>query len=116
MELNDVTTKRSKNMRAIKSQSELENTVSKSLWNSGIRYRKNDNSLFGKPDISIKKYKVVIFIDSCFWHACPEHGNWPKNNKEFWEKKLKQNIRRDEDVTNFYINNNWNIIRIWEHV
>lgn len=56
---------RIKNMKAIKSQSTLENKVSKALWKKGYRFRKN-TKLFGKPDISIQKYKVVIFIDSCF--------------------------------------------------
>lgn len=106
---------RSKNMRAIKSQSKLENKVSKAVWKNGMRFRKNNKSLFGKPDISIKKYKIVIFIDSCFWHVCPIHSNRPKNNKEFWEKKLNRNVERDKEVTNFYIKNNWHILRIWEH-
>ncbi|MGD6966404.1 hypothetical protein ACQCVP_08250 [Rossellomorea vietnamensis] len=54
-------------MKAIRSQSKLENRVSRELWQKGIRFRKNVKSLPGKPDIAIKKYKVVIFIDSCFW-------------------------------------------------
>jgi DNA mismatch endonuclease, patch repair protein len=58
---------------------------------------------------------LVIFIDSCFWHACELHGNKPKNNQEFWIKKLNRNIERDKEVTNYYIKNNWNILRIWEH-
>lgn len=106
---------RSRNMRAIKSQSALENMVSKALWKNGIRFRKNNKDLFGKPDISIKKYKIVIFIDSCFWHVCPIHGNWPKTNKEFWEEKLKKNVIRDIEVTKFYRKNGWHIIRVWEH-
>ncbi len=52
---------RSKNMKAIRSQSKFENWVSKELWNKGFRYRKNDNTLYGRPDISIMKYKLVIF-------------------------------------------------------
>jgi DNA mismatch endonuclease (patch repair protein) len=71
---------RRKNMQAIKSRSKLEAKVTKSLWQKGIRFRKNVKSLPGKPDIAIKKYKVVIFIDSCFWHVCPIHGNSPKSN------------------------------------
>jgi DNA mismatch endonuclease, patch repair protein len=106
---------RSENMRAIKSQSKLENRVSTALWKMGFRFRKNDKTLFGKPDISIKKYKVVIFIDSCFWHACPEHGNMPKTNIEFWSKKLERNKNRDIIVQSHYREKGWNILRIWEH-
>ncbi|MCA1063884.1 very short patch repair endonuclease [Rossellomorea sp. AcN35-11] len=106
---------RRKNMQAIKSVSKLENTVSSALWKEGYRFRRNTRSLFGKPDISIKKYKVVIFIDSCFWHSCPIHGNMPKTNAEFWKEKLVRNRRRDDEVTSHYTFSGWNILRIWEH-
>ncbi|MCM3572281.1 very short patch repair endonuclease [Mesobacillus subterraneus] len=105
---------RSNNMKAIKSQSSLENKVSKALWKQGFRFRKNAK-MFGRPDISIKKYKVVIFIDSCFWHCCPKHGNMPKTNQEYWTKKLQRNISRDVEVNHYYINKGWNLLRIWEH-
>jgi DNA mismatch endonuclease, patch repair protein len=105
---------RKKNMRAIKSQSALENRVTKELWRKGFRFRKNAN-LFGKPDISMKKYKIVIFIDSCFWHFCPIHANMPKSNKDYWEKKLKRNKERDIEVDQYYKDKGWNILRVWEH-
>ncbi|MFP7298729.1 very short patch repair endonuclease [Neobacillus niacini] len=105
---------RKKNMRAIKSQSALENKVTKELWKMGFRFRKNAN-LFGKPDISIKKYKIVIFIDSCFWHCCPIHGNMPKSNKDYWEKKLERNKLRDIEVNHYYFDKGWKILRVWEH-
>jgi DNA mismatch endonuclease, patch repair protein len=106
---------RRKNMQAIRSQSKLENSVTKNLWRKGFRFRKNDKSLFGKPDISIKKYKIVIFIDSCFWHSCETHGNRPKNNQEYWDKKLERNRKRDIDVSKYYLKENWHIKRVWEH-
>lgn len=106
---------RSKNMKAIKSVSKLENEISKALWKNQIRYRRNVNSLYGKPDFAIKKYKTVIFIDSCFWHGCPLHGNMPQNNKDYWEQKLKRNMIRDKEVTKYYLDKEWNILRLWEH-
>ncbi|WP_211655322.1 very short patch repair endonuclease [Planococcus alpniumensis] len=106
---------RRKNMQAIRSQSNLENRVSRLLWNKGYRFRKNDRTLFGKPDISIKKYKVVIFIDSCFWHACEIHGNKPKSNKVYWDRKLARNKERDLEVTAHYEEKGWFIKRVWEH-
>ncbi|MGM0924037.1 MAG: very short patch repair endonuclease [Bacillota bacterium] len=113
----DVLTKeqRRKNMQAIKAQSKLENKVSKELWKKGIRFRKNVKDLFGKPDIAIKKHKVVIFIDSCFWHCCDLHGNMPKTNSEFWREKLDKNKNRDQEVNRYYKNKGWYIKRIWEH-
>jgi DNA mismatch endonuclease, patch repair protein len=106
---------RRKNMQAIKSQSKLENKVTRELWKQGIRFRKNVKSLPGKPDIAIKKYKLVIFIDSCFWHVCPLHGNMPKSNEEYWLKKLNRNQARDKEVNKYYKENGWEILRVWEH-
>ena len=106
---------RSKVMKSIKSQSQLENIVSSELWKRGFRFRKNDRTLFGNPDISIKKYKVVIFIDSCFWHFCELHGHRPKTNQEYWDRKLNRNIQREAKVKEYYTQRGWNLIRVWEH-
>ncbi|MCF3944901.1 very short patch repair endonuclease [Oceanobacillus alkalisoli] len=102
-------------MAAIKSVSKLEDKVSSELWKRGLRFRRNKKSLFGRPDISIEKYKIVIFIDSCFWHQCPIHGNMPKTNIDYWQKKLNRNVERDRKVTEYYLEGNWNILRVWEH-
>lgn len=107
--------KRSDLMKRIKSKSHLEDTVASEIFKKGIRYRRNSKRLFGKPDISIKKYKVVIFIDSCFWHNCPIHGNIPKSNVNYWKKKLTRNVERDFEVNKFYAERGWNILRVWEH-
>lgn len=106
---------RRKTMQAIKAKSRLEDIVSKELWKRGMRFRKNVRGMIGTPDIAIKKYKIVIFIDSCFWHLCPIHGKIPKSNIEFWKKKLERNRERDKEVTEYYKKRDWNIMRIWEH-
>ena len=79
---------RSKVMSSIQAKSRLEDKVAHELYKRGLRYRRNNRKLVGTSDISIQKYKVVVFIDSCFWHSCPLHGNRPKTNTEYWEKKL----------------------------
>lgn len=107
---------RSKNMRAIGSKNtKLEERISKALWHRGFRFRKNVKVLKGKPDIAIQKYRAVIFIDSCFWHGCPLHGRLPKSNEEYWELKIERNKARDQEVTQYYIEYGWDILRIWEH-
>lgn len=106
---------RSKTMSAIKAKSKLENLFASALWKKGLRFRRNVKSLKGTPDIAIKKYKVVIFVDSCFWHVCPIHFKRPKTNQEFWNKKFSRNIERDGEVTRYYKENDWNIKRVWEH-
>lgn len=87
----------------------------KILWKKGLRYRKNVGKKFGKPDLVFTRYKTVIFIDSCFWHGCKTHGSIPQTRKNFWTKKLKRNKERDKEVNKYYKDNEWQIIRIWEH-
>ena len=106
---------RSKTMSKIKSISKLEDMFASALWRKGLRFRRNVKSLKGKPDIAIIKYQVVIFVDSCFWHVCPEHFNQPKSNEEYWNEKLQRNVNRDKEITAYYQEINWNIKRIWEH-
>lgn len=107
---------RHKNMTNIRStNTKIEKDVTKALWNLGYRFRKNVKTLPGKPDIAIQKYKIVIFLDSCFWHKCPEHFKKPKSNLEYWEPKIKRNIERDSQINQYYKDHNWHILRIWEH-
>jgi DNA mismatch endonuclease, patch repair protein len=106
---------RSKIMGSIRSISKLEQIVRKALWERGLRYRKNVKGMFGTPDIAIKKYKVVIFLDSCFWHYCPKHCALPKTNDSYWQIKLYRNVKRDYIVNSHYYEKGWNLMRIWEH-
>ena len=107
---------RHKNMTNIRStNTKIEKDVTKAVWNLGYRFRKNVKTLPGKPDIAIQKYKIVIFLDSCFWHKCPEHFKKPKSNLEYWEPKIKRNIERDSQINQYYKDHNWHILRIWEH-
>lgn len=106
---------RSKIMSSIRAVSKLESLVTQELWKKGYRFRRNVRGMVGTPDIAIKKYKVVIFIDSCFWHFCPIHGKMPKSNIDFWKNKLKRNQERDREYTKYYLQRGWHILRIWEH-
>ena len=107
---------RRKTMQAIKSKNtKLEKTVTRALWNKGIRFRRNVADLMGKPDIVIKKYKIVIFLDSCFWHGCELHFRVPETRKEYWQRKIERNRLRDSKISRYYVNHNWHILRIWEH-
>ncbi len=106
---------RSKNMSAIKSKdTKPELKLRKALFRAGFRYRININ-LTGKPDIVFFGKKLVIFVDGCFWHGCPACYKKPDTNKEFWEKKLKQNKKRDEEVKSLLIDDGWQVLRFWEH-
>lgn len=107
---------RRKTMQAVKSKgTNLENVASRELWRRGFRFRRNVGDLFGKPDFAVKKYRAVVFIDSCFWHGCELHCKLPVNNREFWRRKIDRNRRRDEEVTAHYLDSGWGILRVWEH-
>lgn len=107
---------RSKNMKAIKSKgSRIEELLGKELWSIGFRYRKNNKNVYGKPDFTIKKYKIAIFCDSEFFHG----KDWEtqkeriKTNAEFWHKKIESNINRDKIVNETLKTEGWEVIRFW---
>lgn len=108
--------KRSEIMSRIRgSDTSFEEKFRKSLWREGLRYRKNVKKLVGKPDIYFACKKLVVFLDSCFWHGCRKHCRMPSSNIEYWKKKIDRNRKRDKEVTKYYKNNGYKIIRIWEH-
>lgn len=68
-----------------------------------------------RPDFTFRSKKLVVFIDGCFWHLCPIHHTAPKQNSDFWSKKLFGNAARDIDTNELFINKGWGVLRIWEH-
>ncbi|MBV2125000.1 MAG: very short patch repair endonuclease [Candidatus Thiodiazotropha sp. (ex Ctena orbiculata)] len=86
----------------------------KALWSKGLRYRLH-YKIIGKPDIVFVAARVAVFVDGCFWYGCPEHGSIPKSRREFWEKKIKKSIKRDQRVVNELGAAGWLVLRYWEH-
>lgn len=117
--MSDVMTpeQRSRCMAAIKDKdTKPEILVRKFLFSKGLRYRLNNRKLPGSPDIVLKKYKTVIFVDGCFWHGhegC-KYFRLPKSNTSFWETKITRNIERDKETTQALTALGWKVIRIWE--
>ncbi len=107
---------RRKNMQAVKSSgSKIEVILAKELWALGYRYRKNDKSVFGKPDLVMKKYHIAIFVDGEFWHGkdWKRRKNDHKTNQDFWFKKIERNIQRDKEVNSKLKKNGWKVLRFW---
>ena len=107
---------RQKNMQAVKATgSEIEIALAKMLFARGYRYRKNDKTVFGKPDLTFKRHKIAVFIDGEFWHG----KNWEirkndhKTNQEFWHTKIERNIERDKEVNSELRKQGWTILRFW---
>lgn len=88
----------------------------KSLFALGFRYRIHVKTLPGTPDIVLKRYKTVIFVNGCFWHghSCRKREHVAKSNIEFWDDKILKNRLRDIQKQLQLINMGWNIIIVWE--
>jgi len=71
--------------------------------------------LTGKPDFVFPHFKIVVFIDGCFWHGCPNHCRMPASNVNYWETKIDKNKIRDKKITKALKMKGWQVIRIWEH-
>ena len=107
---------RRKNMQAVKNKdSQIEQLLRKELWSRGIRYRKNVNRIYGKPDIVFIGKKIAVFCDSEFWHGY----NWEerkkdfKSHQEFWIPKIERNMERDAEVTARLESEGWTVFRFW---
>ena len=89
--------------------------VRKFLFGRGFRYRLNYSRLPGHPDIVLRKYRTVIFVNGCFWHRCPKcNPSQPKRNVEFWEAKFRRNVERDRAAVAALTQMGWTPITIWE--
>lgn len=109
---------RRRNMQAVKSSgSKIETLLAKEIWRRGYRYRKNDKSVFGKPDLTFKRFKIAIFVDSEFWHGkdWEVKKNEIKSNQDFWFQKIERNIERDKEVNEYLLENGWQVLRFWGH-
>jgi DNA mismatch endonuclease Vsr len=103
----------SNSIKNVKSKNtSIEIIFAKALHNKKVRFRKNANEIFGKPDIVIKKYKLAIFLDGDFWHG----RDWEtkkkehKSNIDFWHKKIEGNIKRDHIVTERLEKTGWTVL------
>lgn len=68
-----------------------------------------------RPDVVFTRARLAVFVDGCFWHCCPEHGNSPKMNTDYWRPKLERNVARDQAVNRELVVEGWQVLRGWEH-
>jgi len=103
-------------MRAIRGKDTTpELIVRRMLHRSGFRYRLQAKGLPGKPDLAIKKYKLAIFVQGCFWHwhGC-EFFRVPKTRTDWWTEKLSRNRERDQRDLAALLAQGWRVLWIWE--
>ena len=79
-------------------------------------WRCNVDEIIGKPDVVFDSQQVAIFIDGCFWHNCPYcKKKLPKTNREYWERKIKNNSKLAVIYNERLIEQGWKVLRFWEH-
>lgn len=92
--------------------------VRRLLHAAGLRYRVSFRpiaNLRRTADIVFTKHRIAVFIDGCYWHACPVHGTTAKLNSAYWSTKLAGNVARDADTNNRLRDEGWIVLRFWEH-
>jgi len=89
------------------------------LHAKGLRYRLGVAIRAGHvrvvPDVVFRGPRLAVFVDGCFWHRCPAHGNDPRANITYWLPKLARNVDRDRRVDAGLAASGWLVVRVWEH-
>lgn len=112
---NLTTEQRKKNMQNIRSENtKPELIIMRELKRKKIYFAKHVKTIVGKPDIVFRRKKIVVFIDSDFWHGHPLRFIMPKTNQEYWEEKIARNKKRDLEVNKILKNQGWEVLRLWE--
>lgn len=95
-----------------------ERALRSALHRRGLRFRLHRRLLTNSRrtvDIVFPRARVAVFLDGCFWHGCPSHGSWPKNNADWWREKIEANVARDRDTDRRLQELGWLVMRVWEH-
>ena len=88
------------------------------LHRRGVRYYVDRAPMKGvrrRADLVFPRRKVAVYVDGCFWHSCPQHATFPKNNAQWWAEKLAGNVTRDRDTDTRLTDAGWTVVRVWEH-
>lgn len=104
-------------MRRVHSKDTTPELLVRKLAHSlGYRYRLHRKDLPGKPDLVFPGKKKIIFVHGCFWHGhkCKRGDRTPKNNRQYWVKKIKGNVERDKKQRDALIASGWSVLTIWE--
>lgn len=108
-----------KSMRANRSRdTKPELALRRALHALGLRYRVSARPFPDTPfraDIVFTRRRVVVFVDGCYWHGCPEHHRAPQTNAEYWAAKVARNIQRDGETDQRLAQSGWLALRVWEH-
>lgn len=108
---------RSRNMASIRSKGNAttEKALLQLLREARISGWRRHANLPGKPDFVFRSKRLAIFVDGCFWHACPRCYRLPQDNRSYWKAKALGNRNRDRRRTRQLRSKGWKVLRFWEH-
>ena len=92
--------------------------VRSAVHRRGLRFRvsvRPQPELPRTADLVLRKSRIAVFVDGCYWHGCPEHHTQPATNPEYWADKIARNIERDAETTDYLQQAGWTVLRFWEH-
>lgn len=110
---------RSRIMSRIKAKDTTPELIVRSyLHRHGFRFRLHRKDLPGKPDLTLTKYRTVVFVNGCFWHQhpndnCPSSGI-PISNQNYWKPKLERTVKRDLRAREALGLAGWHVETVWE--
>jgi DNA mismatch endonuclease (patch repair protein) len=116
LETDDATRRRMSRQRS--RDTDPERVLRSTLHRMGLRFRVHRRPVAGvrrEADVVFPAARVAVFVDGCFWHRCPEHATFPRNNGAWWEAKLGANVARDADTDRRLLEAGWAVVRVWEH-
>jgi len=97
------------------SNTKIELLVFKELRKRKVYFQRHYKRAVGKPDIALPRKKKAVFIDGDFWHGYNIDSLKNKPTRQFWIKKIEDNIKRDKIVNATLIEDGWKILRVWEN-
>jgi len=86
------------------------------LHKKGLRYRLHDKKLPVSPDLVFPRFRTVVFVHGCFWHAhegC-KFATKPSTRKNFWKEKFEANRKRDRRNYEALTKLGWRVLIVWE--
>jgi DNA mismatch endonuclease (patch repair protein) len=96
----------------------LELSVRSRVHARGLRYyvgRRPMPELRRTADLLFPRQRVVVLLDGCFWHGCPQHLRMPAANPGYWNPKIARNVERDRETDRRLAEAGWRVLRFWEH-
>ena len=89
--------------------------VEAALLAAGVTGWEKHPALPGKPDFYFPAERLLVFVDGCYWHGCPQHVRYPQASADYWRAKIDRTRRRDNRVRRQLRAQGYHVMRVWEH-